>query len=433
MRTFLLIWAGQLTSLLGSYLTAFALGVWVFQKHGSTTDYALVSVCILLPMSLLSPIAGPVVDRYDRRVVMLVSDAVAALGTFLLLFLVWRGSLEIGYIYLTTALTSCAAAFQQPAYTAVIAQLVPKEKLGRANGMVQTASGLGQLISPLAAAFLLGVIALRGIILIDLATFLFAVWTLLRVRLAPRAPEPGDGKGNGMWARLAEGFAYLKRRNGLVAMLVFFAISNFSVAMMIVLATPLILSFSTIEVLGVLSFTSGLGFVAGGLLMSVWGGPRRLMLGILAAQAVCGFSAMGAGMTTNPVWLGLASFCFFAASSVVSACYITLWQRKVPLGLQGRVQSIRVMVIGSTMLVAYLVAGPLADQVFEPRLATGGAWAAGLGEVVGTGTGRGIGAILFILGCASLVLTSLAASLPLLRRLDIDMPDALDGETVTEL
>ncbi len=438
MKGFTLIWLGQLASVMGTYLTSFALGVWAIQRNGQATDYALVLFCSMVPNILISPFAGSLVDRTNRRRVMIVADSVAAAGTGILCLLLLLDELALWHILLVTAISSSANAFQQPAYSAAVTQLVPSESLPRANGMIQAADGVGQLLSPVLAAILLNVIGLVGVILIDLGSFLIAVFTLSRVRIPDLDKAPSSRSGQGWQAMLRRtrddlgaGFRFLRPHRGLLYLLGFTALANFMTAAMIVLAAPLVLAFSTVEVLGVLNLVCGLGVLSGTLLLSVWRGPERIILLVLSAQFCAGLAAAGAGLTTRIPLLGLAAFLFFMGTPLTAAGLQTIWQRKVPHRLQGRIHAIRTMVTWSAMPIAYLSAGPLADHVFEPMLAPGGRLTSSLGALIGTGPGRGIGALLLVLGSLAAILTAIAACSRTLRRLETDLPDA-NLETATQ-
>ena len=164
--------------------------------------------------------------------------------------------------------------------------------------------------------------------------------------------------------------------------------------------------------------------MSGTLFLSVWKGPQRIILLVLSAQFLAGLAAAGAGFTTQIPILGLSAFLFFMGTPITAAGIQTIWQRKVPHHLQGRIHAIRTMITWCAMPVAYLSAGPLADHVFEPLLVEGGRLAPTLGAVIGTGPGRGIGALLLILGTLAATLTAIAASSPALRRMETDLPDA---------
>src|SRR4028118_83911 len=251
MRVFLLVWFGQLVSLIGSGLTNFALGVWVYQRTGSVTQFSLILLFAVLPSILISPVAGAMVDRWNRRVSMILSDSGAGITTVAIALLLATGSLEIWHIYLAVGLSSIFKAFQLPAYTASTALLLPKEALPRASGMVQSGQACAQLISPLLAGFLLGIVQLQGVILIDFATFLFALTTLLFVSFpsVKTAAVPVNGKAS-LWREAMEGATYIFVRPGLLALVIVFAINNFVFGLIEVLFTPLVLKFASVTVLG---------------------------------------------------------------------------------------------------------------------------------------------------------------------------------------
>ncbi len=423
-QTFLLIWFGQLISLTGSGLTGFALGVWVYLRSGSVTQFALISLFTSLPGIVFSPIAGALVDRWDRRRAMILSDTGAGLCTLSIALLFLSGKLEVLHIYIAMAVSSTFSAFQWPAYSAATTLLVSKENLGRASGMVQISEAVAQITSPVLGGALMGVIGVQGVILLDFATFLFAVFTLLIVHV-PRPETTAEGKaGQGALLReAAYGWKYIRARLGLFGLLLFFAATNFATGIVQVLFTPLVLSFTTAAVLGLLLSIGGLGFLAGSLTMSVWGGPKRRIYGILGANLLMGAVLFAAGFPPRAWILGAAAFLFFFSLPITNGCSQAIWQSKTAPDVQGRVFAVRRMIAWASLPLAYLVAGPLADQVFEPLLAEGGLLASSVGQIIGVGVGRGIGLLYIILGFMILLATPVAYLYPRLRQVEIELPD----------
>jgi MFS transporter, DHA3 family, macrolide efflux protein len=182
MRVFILIWFGQLVSLIGSSLTDFALDIWVYQRTGSITQFTLMTISSALPMIVISPLAGVLVDQWNRRWIMILSDSGAALATVVIALLIVTNQIEIWHIYLATAISSSFCALQWPAYNAATTLLVSKQHLSRASGMIQLAASATQLISPVLGGVLLGIIRIEGIILLDFATFFVSLITLFLVR-----------------------------------------------------------------------------------------------------------------------------------------------------------------------------------------------------------------------------------------------------------
>ena len=430
-KSFLLILFGQLISLTGSGLTGFAIGVWVFLETGSTTLFALIQLFTTLPNIFIGPIAGALVDRWDRRKAMLFSDGGAAFCTLIIFVLLSMEKLEIWHIYLLLTISSSFATFQWPAYSASMTLLVPKKQLGRANGIVQVAEGVAQILAPVTAGVLVGIILLQGVIMIDLATFLFALVTLLIVRI-PKPEKTVEGqKGKGSLLKEAfYGWSYIRTRAGLFGLLLFFAGINFLTSIATVLFTPLVLSFSTPAILGLLTSAAGLGFLAGSLLMSAWGGSKRKMAGIYLTEVIIVISLFILGFTTNLYVLGFGAFLAFCSMPVLGSSSQVIWQRKTAPDVQGRVFSFRRVIAYSSIPLAYLAAGPLADKVFNPLLVEGGKLAGSVGKVIGIGPGRGIGLIYILLGVLTLVATAIAFSYSHLRNVEDELPDMIPEKTL---
>lgn len=425
-KSFFIIWLGQAVSMLGSGLTGFALGVWVYQQTGSATLYALMALFVVLPGILLAPIAGALVDRWDRRKAMVLSDFVAALCGGGIAVLLWSGRLEIWHLYVLQGLASTGMAWQWPAFSALMTVLVPKQHLGRAGGLVQFGAAASQILAPLMAGTFIARVGLHGVIVMDVVTFLFSLATLAVVRspVIPVSAQSEAARGR-LLREAKEGWWFIRQRPGLQAMLLLFAATNFSLAILQVLITPLVLGFASTAVLGWVVSVAGLGMLAGAVFMSVWGGPPRRIHGILGFLTLQGVILLLGGLRPNAVLVASAAFVFLFASPILEGCSRAIWQTKVPPDLQGRVFSVRRMVAWSTLPLAYLLAGPLADRVFEPLMAPGGLLAGTLGQVLGTGKGRGIGLLFMVLGVLVLGSVVAAARHPRLCRIEIELPDAL--------
>ncbi len=424
MRTFFIIWAGQLVSLIGSGLTGFALSVYVYQTTGSATQLSLVLLANALPSLFLAPIAGALVDRWDRRRVMLVSDAAAGVITLALWFLLSAGKLQMWHIYLSGLLGSSFGVFQTPAYMASTTLLVPKEHYGRVAGLVQLGGAVRQIVSPILAGFLVVVINIEGVLLIDLATFLFAVLTLARVQIPnPESTQEGRAGQGSLWREARYGWVYLLKRPGLLGMLLLFACVNFSLALSSALFTPLILSFSTAAVLGMLLSVNGAGMLVGSTLMSAWGGARRKVNSLMLAMFLMGITTSLMGLQANPWFIGAAGLGFFALLPIASGSSQAIWQAKVAPDVQGRVFAARATIAHVARPLAFILAGPLTDDVFEPLMAPGGALAGSVGALTGVGPGRGIGLIFIIIGLFITLSTVVGYLNPRLRLVEDELQD----------
>ncbi len=430
MKTFAVIWIGQLVSTLGSSLTSFALGVWIYETTGSPTLFAVSMLVWVLPNVALSPVVGVLTDRWERRLVMLLSDTGAGFCSLFLAAVVLTGRLQIWHVYLGIFFNSAFSAFQWPAYSAATSLLVPKEHLGRAGGMTQVGEAVSQLAAPTIAGALFVSVGLQAILLIDVLTYLVALTTLLVVRFPPPEPTPEGQAGRGsFWTEALFGWRYIRARPGLLGLLVVFACLNFVFSLASSLYTPLLLNLTTADVLGLINSAGGLGMLAGTLLMGGWGGPRRRIWGIFAAETLLGVTTLLFGVGLPVPWLAVNSFWFLFTLPISNGCSQALWQTKVAPDVQGRVFSIRSMIAFSIMPISYAIAGPLAEKLFEPLMAESGALAPALGPLIGAGPGRGI-ALMFVLAGAIYLLAALPLLVhPRIRRVEVELPDAIPAQS----
>jgi DHA3 family macrolide efflux protein-like MFS transporter len=429
MRTFLLIWLGQLFSILGSGLSGFALGVWIYQQTGRATPFALTVLFGNVPRLLIMPVAGSLADRWNRRLIMILADTGAALSTVALVFLLFFGDLQIWHIYIIVVVSSVFSSFQEPAYMASITMLVPKKDFARANGMSQMGQAIGSIVTPLLAGILFVAIGLRGIILIDLATFFLAVSPLLIIHIPQPELKESSSEKKSISSDFARGWRFVSSRRGLLGLLLYYAMANFLVNVVAVLNTPMILAVHSAAVLGGIQTAMGLGMLSGGLLMSTWGGPKTLRI-----PKVIGFitlSVLGlvvAGLRTNPFFPGAGFFILLFFVPIASGTSMAIWQAKVPPEMQGRVFSVRSLISQSMMPLAFLISGPLADYVFEPLMREGGMLAnTWIGALLGTGPGRGIGLMFVISGLLAIIVSGLAYLNPRIRNVEQELPDVIPG------
>jgi len=432
LRAFMIIWSGQTTSAFGTGLTHFVLGVYVYQLTGSVTQFAAILFSTTLPGLVLLPVVGALVDRWDRRRTMIMSDAGAAVCTLAIAALFYFELLAIWHIYVILGIASIFQAFQWPAFSAATTLLVPKKHLGRAAGFRQMGSGTAEISAPLVAALLLDGIGLTGVILIDFATFLLALTTLLSVHVpappksdAPAAGEPeAAGAKRSLLDETKSGWRYLRLRPALFRLLALLAGVNLALGSIQVLTTPLALSFTTTTGLGTIMTVGSAGFLAGGLVMSAWGGPKRRMTGLLGLLFLQGPVLLLAAWAEVPV-LAAMMFLFIFAIPIVVGCSHAIWQVKVAPDYQGRVFAIRRMIAQSALPVAYLASGPLADTLFEPWMAEGGALAPVFGPWLGVGEGRGVALMFVLMGAAISTIAVLGFLNEPLRHLEDRLPDAI--------
>ncbi len=422
-RTFFTVWAGQLLSQVGTAMTGFALTIHVYLDTGSVTRLAMMLLAVNLPGILLAPAAGVWIDRLDRRLVMLVADAVAGVATLTLALLITSDLLQYWHIVAMAALSSAAGAFQEPAYRAALPTLVAKEQLGRANGLVELAPSLGTLIAPAIAGGLLVAFGLGTVLVVDFITFLAAVVTLAAVRF-PRL-ERSSSSESSVWEEFLAGLGYLRERRGLLGFLWIAAGLNLVLTLSNVLWVPVFLAFTNEAALGTVMSLIGLAMVAGSVVMSAWGGPKRRVAGMMGFIAIGGLFLAIAGLRPS-LWLATAgALGLMVTVPIVNGTSQALWQTKVHLDMQGRVFSTRRMIATIATPIAFVSAGPLADNVFEPLLMERGALVDSLGPIFATGPGRGSALLITLSGLAVIGIAAVGWMVPSIRNIERDIPDAL--------
>jgi MFS transporter, DHA3 family, macrolide efflux protein len=346
--------------------------------------------------------------------------------------LLTTNQLEIWHIYLATAISATCGTFQIPAYEAAITMLVPKQHFGRANGMVQMGIALGQLIAPVLGGVLLVFIHLQGIIFIDFITFLFAIIPLLLVRFADPQDLSDQKTGQKKLLQSAiEGWQYIASRSGLLSLLVFTAISNFIVGFAEVLFTPLVLSFASEIELGTVLSIGGMGMLIGSLVVSTWGGSQRYILNVFGFTILGGLSILAAGMKTSVALVAVAAFLFFFGLPISNSSSQVIFQKKVSPHIQGRVFAFTGAVTAAALPLAYVIAAPLAEKIFEPLMSVDGWLAGSIGKIIGVGSGRGIGLLFAVLGILTILFTIVAYQYPRLRFVDDELPDIVQEKDIT--
>jgi MFS transporter, DHA3 family, macrolide efflux protein len=413
MRSFTVIWFGQMLSQLGSAMTRFALVIWVWEQTGAATPLALVTFFSTVPGVLANLAAGPLIDCWNRKWVVMVSDLGAGLSTVLLLALFSGGQLQLWHLYLTGALVGIFGTFQSLAFAASVTLLVDKSQYARANGMMGLAGYVAMVGAPLFGGLLLSVVDLRGIMLIDIVTFLFAVSTVAVIHIPqPPAPEPQQTHRH-FWQEAASGFRYIFQRRSLTGLLlVLFAFGTLE-AIGYPLLSPMILARTNGDeaILGAVRAMMGTGGILGALWISAWGGPKRKIHGVLIGVILTGLlgdALLGLGQTLL-VWC-FSGFCveFFIPLAISSNNAI--WQAKVAPEVQGRVFAARGLMLGFSEPIAILASGVLADQVFEPAMQS-------------AGKGAGIALLLVVSGVLVALVGVIACFSPAVRNVETKLPD----------
>ncbi|MEE4194446.1 MAG: MFS transporter [Anaerolineae bacterium] len=427
MKGFTLVWVGQLISVLASQMTNFALTIWIFEQTESATAMAVLQVCFILPFLLLSPIAGALVDRYDRKLMMAISDFGAVLSTIGILILQATGNLEFWHLYVGAVINGIGNTFQWPAYSAAISTMIPKEQYSRANGMMSLVGAGPGIISPLLAGALLPVLGLTGILTIDVITFFLALIALLIVFIpAPEKTVEGQAAKPNLWSESVYGFKYILKRPSLLGLQLLFFGGNLFVGIAFAIFAPMILSRTgnNSAIFGSVQSFGAIGGVAGGLIMSTWAGFKKKSYGVIFGWMAWGvlFTFLGFG---NTIWIWAPIMVIQSiVGNVINTSNQTIWQSKVAPDAQGRVFSARRLIAWFAQPISPIIGGTLADFVLEPAMANKGSVLSNIfGPIVGTGSGSGMAILFVICGVLTALVALVGYTVPAIRNADTLLPD----------
>jgi len=427
MLAFVIVWLGQAISLLGTSMSGFGLTIWAYQITGKATALALVGFFFVAPMVFFSPIAGAIVDRSNRKLMMMVSDLAAGLVTIGILILYASGQLQIWHLYISSFITGTFQTFQWPAYSAAITLMLPKEQYGRANGMIELAGASSNIFAPILAGALLTFIGLGGILIIDVVTFVVAVGALLFVHVPQPARTVAGRAGQGsIWKESAYGFRHIFARPSLLGLQIVFLLGNLFSTIGYTVMAPMILARTdnNAVIFGSVQTIGAVGGVVGGLVMSAWGGTKRRVHGVLSGwgmSSLLGQVVMGVGKSL-PVW-GVGSFMGQFFGPIINGSNQAIWMAKVEPDVQGRVFATRRLIAWLVTPIATLVAGPLADLVFEPAMSKGGSLADTFGWLVGTGPGAGMGLMMVLSGLLAALVGFGGYAVRVVRDAELILPD----------
>ena len=369
-RSFFIIWGGQAVSLLGSQIVQFALIWWITETTQSATILAMASLAGLLPQVVLGPFVGVLVDRWDRRRVMLAADSSVALATLFLGLLFWLGVVQVWHVFLILFIRALGGGFHWPAMQASTTLMVPEQHLTRIQGLNQTLNGGLNIVSAPLGALLLAVLPMQGVIAVDVATALFAITPLLCLSIPQPQRLAQVTRGLPAFWRsfrqeLGDGLDYVRARRGLVMLIMLAVVVNLVLNPGFTLM-PLLVSdhFSGGALqLGWLQSASGAGIISGGIMLSAWGGFRRRMI-----TSLCGLTLMGAGVLVigftpaTQLWMAIAAiFLVGLAMSLTNGPIHAIIQSTVAPEMQGRVFTLLSSLVSLMMPVGLIIAGPVAD------------------------------------------------------------------------
>jgi MFS transporter, DHA3 family, macrolide efflux protein len=418
---------GQAISILASSMTGFALSVWVFQQTGSATSLGIMTTAFTLPYVLIIPLAGVLVDRYNRKLMMMISDLGAGVGTLAILVLYASGHLQVWHFYLVNVIIGLGNAFQWPAYSAAITTMVPKEQYGRANGMMSLVQAGPGVVAPLLAGALLPFIGLEGILLIDVATFVMAIGALLAIEVPPPM-QTADGRQSrgSFWNEATFGFQYIFKRPSLLGYVIMLFIANLFLGFPNSVQVPMVLlrTGNSSLILGTVETAGAISWTVGSIVMSAWGGPKRRIHGALLGWVIyCLFGNILFGLGSQvEIWVP-AILLAGLGSNIGTATSQAILQAKVAPDVQGRVFSARRLLTWFPDTFTPILGGMLADHVMEPAMQSQNWLVSALGGLVGTGPGSGMALMMIVSGALTILTLLMGYVISSIRNMEDILPD----------
>ncbi len=404
---FMIIWSGELVSAVGTGISAFGIGIFVYKLTGRASATSLAALLAFLPALLLSVPAGVLADRFDRRLIMILGDGLSALGLLFIYACLNLGHIRLWQIYLGLGISSVFASLIEPAYKATVSDLLSEENYARASGLVQAAGSAKFLISPVIAGFLLTRTDLRLLLLIDMATFFLTILTTMTVRKGlPVKERPHQA---GMREEIKEGWAALSAQRGIMVLLFLGSAITFFLGFIQTLSTPMVIVFSDSASLGLIETIAASGMLVSSLAIGIFPLKRNYAPILAFSLFLTGLFMVLFGLRENLFLIGLGGFLFFATLPFANTCLDFLLRTNIENSLQGRAWGIIGLISQFGYVLSFALAGPLADYLFTPLLLPEGPLAPSIGRILGTGPGRGTGLLIVISGLL-LSLTALVLS-----------------------
>lgn len=362
-KNFYLVWFSRFVSILGSSLTTFGVSVWVFGETGKATPMAVTMLCSILPSVILAPLSGIVCDYFNRKKIILIADSTAAITSLLLLLYLMTERFDFGMICAFTFVNATANMLDNNAYQASLSTLVTESDIKKAGGMNQIIESVSSIIAPVCAGILYYPVGLKGLLVLDLCTFLVAMLIFIRVPACVFSDSDKEKKEHeNIFENILAGFQFIFSARGLTLLMIFFAFFNFFLNVSDSLTEPLVLSLGNSFDMGLVKMAGGIGIFLGSLFITGKGIKYSYSRSIFIAAMITGASICVMGIRNHIGFIILGEFVFLFVTPIVNTLAGTLWILKTPKELQGRVYAARSMVAKGIIPLSYLLVGPLADS-----------------------------------------------------------------------
>jgi Major Facilitator Superfamily. len=413
---FLILCFGGFVATIGSGMTSFGLSVYVFEQTGLAFSTTLIALLAFLPGILLSPLAGILADRYDRRLMMILGDGLSVIGLVYILICIWGGEPQLWQIGIGVTISSVFSSLVEPAFRATITDLLSEQEYTKASGLVQLSGSARYLISPVIAGLLMAAFDIELVLIIDICTIFITVTTTFIARKGIESKKKIENKS--IAKEFKAGWAVLTENKGVLILTVMGTLISFFIAAIQSLSTPMLLSFIDSSTLGVAITICALGMLVSSMLLGFMPIKKGYVNILWVSLFFAGIFMAVFGLRENVILLCVSGFLFFTMLPFANTTLDYLIRTNVDNEVQGRVWGLIGVISQSGYLAAYVSLGLLADYVFVPLLVEGGALAGSVGRIIGVGAGRGIGFLIIVAGLLLAVLAVVLGRIKAVRNLE---------------
>ncbi|NOZ52455.1 MAG: MFS transporter [Gammaproteobacteria bacterium] len=405
---FYLFCIAQTVFVFSNVLILFALGVWIYLDSDSLTKYGIFIALAYLAELIITPAAGAIFDRFQRDKIFISCAAILILIYTILALVIAQNQLSEVICYLLVASSSLVSGLHRVSYNATIPAFAKdSRKLSRYNGSVYLGISIANLAAPIIAGILLAEFTIASVVYFSIICCATVLLLSIFVKI-PHCHQNSLDKNASILKKIVSdtkaGYLNIKNNTGLKHFLYLHSVINFTRGFVIILFTPMVLSFSDAYTLGLLRSTAGMGMLLGGVVMSIWIGPKKLIVTLLYSLVGTGVFLLLTGLKSSAIWIGICVFFIHALTAILSTVGYTLWQNNVENNIIGRVFAFRDMAINASLLIAYITAPLAAQHIFEPFMNSQNQSALLISWVIGHGDGRGIGLLYIIIGLITMLL-----------------------------
>ena len=431
LNTFYILAATQTLSMLGSAMTSFALSIWIFTETGNITPLMIVGVMIMLPRMFLGSLGGVIADRLNRKNLIVFSDAMQALPTFLLMLAFLSHNFALWMLYVAAFVQGLFMMIQGPAIYASVTMLVPDSHRDRANAILEILGPAAGLAAPVIGGLLYAVIGVTGVLAIDVISFLIAVSVIARVHIPQPKQSVESAKSQGsFWEEIRGGFRFLWHRKPLLLLSSYFLLVNFLTNGIWQLMTPYALARLDYNeaLVGIVAAFSSLGLLLGGLIPIFWSGTEKRIHTAMIVMTLGCVGLMVYGLAQSFTMLIIIVFFMMLPYKWTNALVSSIQQSKIPPDMQGRIIGLISQIATFAIPITMLITGPLVDQVLIPY-ANQPTWE-NLAPYFGTGEAGGIALYIFVCGFVLFIVSLVFYATPMLRHIEESLVNYVPEEEI---